>query len=71
MPHNQAKETSAPGDKIVKKGLMWVQQDKLFSRWKERFIILTPDSLQFFKKGTSKISEMGTFIFKVRWKWMK
>ena len=66
LPNDQFKETSPAGDKIVKKGLMWVQQDKLFSRWKERFIILTPDYLQFFKKGSSKISEMGNFLFKVR-----
>ena len=65
-PNEQPKESSTQGDKIVKKGLMWVQQDKLFSRWKERFIILTPDYIQFFKKGNSRISEMGTFIFKVR-----
>ena len=25
-------------ERIVKKGLMWVQQDKLFSRWKEMMI---------------------------------
>jgi len=57
-----------PSDKevIVKKGLLWVQQDKLFSRWKERFIVLTSRYLQFFKKTTSRISEMGAFIMKIR-----
>jgi len=50
---------------IVKKGLLWVQQDKLFSRWKERFIVLTSRYLQFFKKTSSRISEMGAFIMKV------
>ena len=54
-----------PADQIVRKGLMWVQQDKLFSRWRERFIILTPEYLQFFKKGTSKVSEIGDFLCKV------
>ena len=54
-----------PIDQIVRKGLMWVQQDKLFSRWRERFIILTQEYLQFFKKGTSKASEMGNFLYKV------
>ena len=53
------------GDNLVRKGLMWVQQDKLFSRWKERFIILTTGYLQIFKKGTSRISDMGTFVSKV------
>ena len=32
----------------------------------ERFIVLTSEYLQFFKKSSSKISEMGNFIFKVR-----
>ena len=50
---------------IVKKGLMWIQQDKLFSSWKERFVILTNSHLQIFKKGTTKFSEMGTFLNKV------
>ena len=51
---------------IVKKGLMWIQQDKIFSTWKERFVILTTSHLQIFKKGTTKFSDMGTFINKVR-----
>ena len=50
----------------IKKGLMWLQRDRIFSRWKERFFVLTKDSLQCFKKGSSRISEMGGFIFKVR-----
>ena len=50
---------------IVKKGLMWIQQDKMFSTWKERFVILTRTHLQIFKKGTTKFSDMGTFINKV------
>lgn len=34
-------QEAGPGEateRIVKKGLMWVQQDKLFSRWKEMMI---------------------------------
>jgi len=54
------------GDSLVRKGLVWVQQDKLFSRWKERYIILTTSYIQIFKKGTSRISDMGTFDSKVR-----
>ena len=54
-----------PRDSLVRKGLMWVQQDKLFSRWKERFIILTTGYLQIFKKGATRFSDMGTFINKV------
>ena len=50
----------------VRKGLLWQQRDKIFSQWKERYFILTPDYLQCFKKGTSRITEMGEFIFKVK-----
>eukprot|EP00092_Neocalanus_flemingeri_P010272 GFUD01011068.1.p1 GENE.GFUD01011068.1~~GFUD01011068.1.p1 ORF type:complete len:536 (-),score=118.68 GFUD01011068.1:169-1695(-) len=53
-------------DSLVRKGLMWVQQDKLFSRWKERFIILTTGYLQIFKKGATRFSDMGTFINKIK-----
>ena len=35
------------------------------SRWKEKYFLLTPDYLQCFKKGTSRISEMGSFDYKV------
>ena len=50
----------------IRKGLLWQQKDKLFSQWKERYFILTPDYLQCFKKGTSRMTEiMGEFIFKV------
>ena len=52
-------------DSLVRKGLLWVQEDKLFSRWKERFIILTTGYIQIFKKGGSRISDMGMFISKV------
>ena len=49
----------------LRKGLLWQQRDKLFSQWKERYFILTTDYLQCFKKGSSRITEMGEFIFKV------
>jgi hypothetical protein len=50
----------------IRKGLLWQQRDRIFSRWKERFFVLTKDYLQCFKKGSSRISEMGGFIFKIR-----
>ncbi|XP_059087159.1 uncharacterized protein LOC131883662 isoform X2 [Tigriopus californicus] len=50
----------------LRKGLLWQQRDKIFSRWKERFFILTPDYLQCFKKGSSRMTEMGGFIFKLK-----
>ena len=49
----------------LRKGLLWQQRDKIFSRWKERFFVLTPDYLNCFKRGTSRMSEMGEFLFKV------
>jgi len=50
----------------VRKGVLWQQRDRLFSRWKERFIVLTRDYLHCFKRGTTRPSEMGDFIFKVK-----
>lgn len=55
-------------DTCIRKGVMWVQQEKMFSRWKERFIILTPSYLHIFKKSTSRLSDMGTFVNKVSFK---
>lgn len=57
----------------VKKGVLWQQQDygkfhqRLFSRWKKRFFILTTDHLVCFKRSTSKIgaSKMGPFLHQV------
>ena len=49
----------------MRKGLLWQQRDKLFSRWKERYFILTRDLLQCFKRTEGKVSDMGDFIFKV------
>ena len=61
-------DSSTSADKMtpLRKGLLWQQRDKLFSQWKERYFILTTDYLQCFKKGSSRITEMGEFIFKVR-----
>ncbi|XP_055548818.1 putative uncharacterized protein DDB_G0289263 [Wyeomyia smithii] len=54
----------------IKRGLLWQQRDRLFSRWKERYFILTRDYLNCFKRasgsGSEKISDMGQFIFKIK-----
>ncbi|XP_023327876.1 uncharacterized protein LOC111701003 [Eurytemora carolleeae] len=50
----------------VRKGVLWQQRDRLFSRWKERYIVLTRDYLHCFKRVTNRSSEMGDFIFKVK-----
>ena len=44
---------------------MWMQRERIFSRWKERFFILTKDYFHCFKKDSSKLTEMGEFLFKV------
>ena len=50
----------------MKKGLLWQQRDKIFSRWKERFFILTKEYLNCFKRGNlGDLSEMGEFLYKV------
>ncbi len=50
----------------IKKGLLWQQRDRFFSRWKERYFVLTKDYLACFKKGSKVgMSEMGSFIYKV------
>lgn len=57
----------------VKKGVLWQQQQydkfhqRLFSRWKKRYFILTTDYLVCFKRSTPKVgrSEMGKFLYKV------
>ena len=45
---------------------MWQQRDKLFSRWKERYFILTRDLLQVFRKTTSRMTECGQFIASIK-----
>ena len=63
----QASEDEGQSDtkQVVRKGIIWHQRDRLFSRWKERFFILTADYFHCFKKDCSKLSEMGEFLFKV------
>jgi len=62
-----ASAVAAPVGAAIRKGLLWQQRDRLFSRWKERFFVLTADYLQCFRRaGTTKITEMGAFVFKVR-----
>jgi hypothetical protein len=45
--------------------LMWVQRERVFSRWKERVVVITKDYLQCFKKGSTQLSNVGRCIFKV------
>lgn len=54
----------------IKRGLLWQQRDRLFSRWKKRYFVLTRDYLHCFKRASGssneRASEMGQFIFKVK-----
>ena len=45
---------------------MWIQRERVFSRWKERFIILTQDYLQVYRRGTAQATEMGPFLSQVK-----
>ena len=65
LPSSISPGDGADGNAFIKKGLLWQQRDKLFSRWKERFFILTKEYFHCFKKGSSRLTEMGGFIFKV------
>ncbi|XP_044743342.1 uncharacterized protein LOC123305633 isoform X2 [Chrysoperla carnea] len=56
------------GFHAIKRGLLWQQRDRLFSRWKERYFVLTRDYLHCFKRATNRTisSDMGHFIFKIK-----
>lgn len=69
--HLLTQETIFQEDGIVsvpalRKGVLLQARDRLFSRWKERYFVLTRDYLACFRRGSTKYSEMGSFIFKVR-----
>ena len=53
------------GEAALLRGVVWVQRERLFARWKERFCILTRDYLHCFKKGSTQLTECGPFLFKV------
>jgi len=50
----------------IKKGFLWQQRDKLFSRWKERYFILTKGLLQCFKKDARDMTDASGFIFEIK-----
>lgn len=52
----------------IKRGVLWQQRERLWSRWKERYFVLTSDYLHCFKRRAAGegLSQMGHFIFKVR-----
>lgn len=66
---NEDVKEDDPVNSTLRKGLLWQQKDGgLFTRWKERYFILTKDYLSCFKKASSLSfigSEMGSFLYKV------
>ncbi|XP_076355986.1 uncharacterized protein LOC143249639 [Tachypleus tridentatus] len=61
-----SKPTTTLEASTLKKGLLWQQRDKFFSRWKERYFVLTRDYLACFKKEAKVgVSEMGSFLYKI------
>ena len=48
------------------KGMLWHKTDKMFSRWKERFFILTPNHLQCYKQCPISTDDLILFTFKVK-----
>ena len=50
MVEEEGVEVEVGRGSAVKKGLLWQQRDRLFSRWKERFFILTTDYFHCFRR---------------------
>merc|ERR1719150_3205738 len=48
------------------RGVVWTHREKVFSRWKERFIVVTKDYLQCYKKVATEASQMGPFLHQIR-----
>ncbi|XP_018011060.1 mucin-5AC isoform X2 [Hyalella azteca] len=63
LPRPQEQEPV--GSHTLQKGVLQQARDRIFSRWKERYFVLTRDYLACFRRGSTKYSEMGSFIFKV------
>jgi len=47
------------------RGLLWMNRDKIFSKWKERFFILNSSFLLCFKKEPTIVSDLGCLVFKM------
>lgn len=43
----------AETNEVLKRGFLWQQRDKIFSRWKERLFILTRETLKCFKQDAA------------------
>jgi len=56
-------ETSPSLPSPLLKGLVWQQGSGIFSRWRERFLVLTKDCIRCHKKSSSSCSEYGALLF--------
>ena len=45
--------------------ILWKKSSSSLIRWKERYLILTRDYIQFYKKSSSGVTDMGDFLTKV------
>ena len=45
--------------------MLWQKKERIFSKWKERFFILTPNHLQGYAKCPISSKDLGSFLFKV------
>jgi len=52
-------------EKNMRKGYMWCLHDKIFARWKERFVIITQNSLKIFKKTISQNYDSENLLFDI------
>ena len=43
------------------KGMLWQKKDRIFSRWKERFFMLTSDYLNCYEKNPQSIADASLF----------
>lgn len=66
MPSNQSRSSSTKNSSTLIRGVMWIHRDRYFSRWKERFIVVTRDFLQCYKRVVTEASQMGPFIHQIR-----
>ena len=50
---------------LILQGVLWLNRDRIFCRWKERNFILVASYLLCFKKKPTNVKDMGTLLFKV------
>merc|ERR1712215_150575 len=59
-------ETQKFSNSILKRGILFQQYEGIFTRWVQRFFVLTTKFIQCFKVNNNKITRMGKFLFQVK-----